>query len=126
MFFTKFVSGSHIHHPDTVYHIIARNYTVLLRITGITKDKASFQAVSLFTTAGFTTSESEIITGDKSRRAIAKSAMVTGYFFSVVIVSLVINMFLSIDFSNIEKYISIIVQITIPEEVEDMSEVVQL
>ena len=33
LFFTKFVSGSHIHHPDTVYHIIARNYTVLLRIS---------------------------------------------------------------------------------------------
>ena len=92
-----------------VYYVLVQVYTVLLRITGITKDKASFQAVSLFTTAGFTTSESEIITGDKSRRAIAKSAMVTGYFFSVVIVSLVINMFLSIDFSNIEKYISIFI-----------------
>lgn len=90
-----------------IYYVLVQVYTVLLRITGMTKEKASFQSISLFTTAGFTTTESEIITGDKARRAIAKSAMVTGYFFSVVIVSLVINMFLSIDFSHIDKFITV-------------------
>ena len=90
-----------------VYYILVQVYCILLRITGMTKEKASFQSISLFTNAGFTTAESEIITGDKSRRTIAKSAMMTGYFFSVVIVSLVINMFLSIDFSHIDKFITV-------------------
>lgn len=85
-----------------IYYILFQFYTVMFRITGITKDKSSFQAVSLLTNAWYTTSESEIITGDKTRRSIAKAAMLTGYFFSVVIVSLFINLFLSIDFQRLD------------------------
>lgn len=92
-----------------VYYILVQVYSILLRITGMTKEKATFQSISLFTNAGFTTSESEIITGDKNRRTIAKYAMMTGYFFSVVIVSLVINMFLSIDFSHLDKLITVFI-----------------
>lgn len=92
-----------------IYYILIQVYTVLLRITGMTKEKARFQSISLFTNAGFTTSESEIITGDKFRRNIAKSAMLSGYFFSVVIVSLVINLFLTIDFSNFDSFLPVLI-----------------
>ncbi|MBQ0070854.1 MAG: TrkA C-terminal domain-containing protein [Spirochaetales bacterium] len=85
-----------------IYYVLFQFYTVMFRITGITKDKATLQSVSLLTNAGYTTSESEIITGDKTRRAIAKAAMLTGYFFSVVIVSLFINLFLSVDFTRLD------------------------
>ena len=79
-----------------VYVIVIQIYSVLFRITGLTKEKAHFQAISLLTNSGFTTSESEIITSDRFRRRIAIAAMINGYAFSVIIVSLIINMILSL------------------------------
>ena len=69
---------------------------MLFRITGLTKEKASFQAISLLTNCGFTTGESEVITSDRLRRRIAIAAMISGYSFSVVIVSLLINVFMKV------------------------------
>ena len=85
-----------------IYYALIRIYSVLFRITGLPKEKAGFQAISLLTNAGYTTGESEIVVSEKSRRRIATAAMLTGYFFSVVIVSLFINMFLSIDFTKLD------------------------
>ena len=79
-----------------VYVVVIQIYSVLFRITGLTKEKALFQAISLLTNSGFTTSESEIITTDRFRRRIAIAAMINGYAFSVIIVSLIINMILSL------------------------------
>lgn len=79
-----------------IYVILIQIYSVLFRITGLTKEKATFQSISLLTSCGFTTSESEIITSDRVRRRIAIAAMITGYSFSVVIVSLIINVFMSL------------------------------
>ena len=79
-----------------VYVIVIQIYAVLFRITGLTKEKSHFQAISLLTNSGFTTSESEIITSDRFRRRIAIAAMINGYAFSVIIVSLIINMIISL------------------------------
>ena len=79
-----------------VYVIVIQIYSVLFRITGLTKEKARFQAISLLTNSGFTTSESEIIVSDRVRRRIAIAAMANGYAFSVIIVSLIINVILSL------------------------------
>ena len=79
-----------------IYVIVIQIYSVLFRITGLTKEKASFQAISLLTNSGFTTSESEIIVSDRVRRRIAIAAMINGYAFSVIIVSLIINVILSL------------------------------
>ena len=79
-----------------VYVVVIQIYSVLFRITGLTKEKAHFQAISLLTNSGFTTSESEIITSDRFRRRIAIAAMINGYAFSVIIVSLIINMIISL------------------------------
>ena len=79
-----------------VYVIVVQIYSVLFRITGLTKEKAQFQSISLLTNTGFTTSESEIIVSDRVRRRIARAAMITGYAFSVIIVSLIINVLLSL------------------------------
>lgn len=86
-----------------IYYALIRFYSVLFRITGLPKEKAGFQAISLLTNAGYTTGESEIVVSEKTRRRIATAAMLTGYFFSVVIVSLFINLFLSIDFSRLDS-----------------------
>ena len=83
-----------------IYYAMIKFFSILFRITGLPRDKASFQAASLLTNAGYTTSESEIVVSEKTRRRIATAAMLSGYFFSVVIVSLFINLFLSIDLST--------------------------
>ena len=75
-----------------VYIFLVEIYSILFRITGLTTIKARFQAISLLTNSGYTTSESEIITTNKLRRNIAIASMVTGYSFSVIIVSLVFNL----------------------------------
>lgn len=79
-----------------IYVILIQIYSVLFRISGLTKEKATFQSISLLTCCGFTTSESEIITSNRVRRRIATAAMITGYSFSVIIVSLIINVFVSL------------------------------
>ena len=79
-----------------VYVVVIQIYAVLFRITGLTKEKARFQAISLLTNSGFTTSESEIIVSDRLRRRIATAAMINGYAFSVIIVSLIVNVILSL------------------------------
>ena len=79
-----------------VYVIVIQIYSVLFRMTGLTKEKAHFQAISLLTNTGFTTTESEIIVSDRVRRRIAVAAMINGYAFSVIIVSLIINVILSL------------------------------
>ncbi len=66
-------------------------YTIF-RFTGLNKDKARFQTLSLMTTSGFTTSESEDILNSPKRRTIAMVAMFFGYMFSVVIASAIINL----------------------------------
>lgn len=86
-----------------VYYVFSRLYSTLFRLTGIPKEKSGFQAISLLTNAGYTTSESELIVNEKSRRHIATAAMLTGYFFSVIIVSLFINLFSTIDFTGTEE-----------------------
>jgi Trk K+ transport system NAD-binding subunit len=83
-----------------IYLIVIELYTILFRMTGLTKEKSKFQVISMITTAGFTTSESEIITSSKVRRRIAVAAMITGTLFSVVIISLIINLFTKIQNSS--------------------------
>ncbi len=91
-------------------------YTIF-RFTGLNKDKARFQTLSLLTTAGYTTSESEDVVTSQKRRKIAMFAMFFGYMFSVVIASSIIN--LSIGFvgktrgTNIMNVIVIIIAIVI-------------
>ncbi len=67
-------------------------FTILFRITGLTKEKARFQVISLITCSGFTTSEAEIIATNKRRRRLAIICMITGIIFNVMIISFIINL----------------------------------
>ena len=86
-----------------VYYALIKVFSILFRITGLPKEKAIFQSVSLLTNAGYTTGESELVVSEKTRRRIATASMLTGYFFSVVIASLFINLFLSINFDELHS-----------------------
>ena len=79
-----------------IYLIMIEFFSVAFKLTGLATNKIRFQVASLFTGAGFTTQESELITNDTRRRRIAIVCMYTGHIFSVVIMGLIINVLISI------------------------------
>lgn len=95
-----------------IYMMLISIFTVLFRLTGVTQEKARFQVISLFTTSGFTTRESEIMLATLERRRLSRGIMLTGYVFSVLIVSLIINLALSIPQSNASDFGLITILIT--------------
>ena len=81
----------------SVYMFVIEIFSVAFKLTGLATSKIKFQVASLFTSTGFTTEESELITNDDRRRKIAVACAYTGHIFSVVIMGLVINFFFSIN-----------------------------
>ena len=79
-----------------VYMFTVEIFSVAFKLTGMATSKIRFQVASMFTGAGFTTNESELIVNDERRRKIAVACIYTGHIFSVVIMGLVINVFFSI------------------------------
>ena len=75
-----------------IYMFMIEVFSVAFKLTGLATNKIKFQVASLFTSVGFTTTESELITNDDRRRKIAVTCMYTGHIFSVVIMGLVINL----------------------------------
>jgi len=88
----------------SVYMFVIEIFSVAFKLTGLATSKIKFQVASLFTSTGFTTQESELITNDDRRRKIAVACAYTGHIFSVVIMGLVINVFFSftssVEFKN--------------------------
>lgn len=78
------------------YMLIAEIFTVLFRLTGLPEEKARLQVVSLLTTCGFTTKETEVFVTTPTRRKLAITAMIFGYAFSATLVSAFISIILSI------------------------------
>lgn len=85
-----------------LYIFIVEIFSVLFTATGLTRDKARYQTISLFTNAGFTTSESELITSSKTRRKLAASCMVIGHIFAVLVVSLAVTIFSELKFEDVQ------------------------
>ena len=92
-----------------VYFALISFFSALFRITGLTKEKARFQVISMITCVGFTTGESEVITLNRRRRKIALACMISGNLFNVLIISLIINLISNISTESlIEEQIIII------------------
>ena len=85
------------------YMLIAEIFTVLFRLTGLPEAKARLQVVSLLTTCGFTTKETEVFVTTPTRRKLAITAMLFGYAFSATLVSAFISIILSIGNSQDEN-----------------------
>ncbi len=86
----------------TVFYIMIIDvFTMLFRITGLTEEKARFQVISLLTNSGYSTKESEIVVGVLPRRRLARTVMLFGYVFGITIVSVFVNMMISLP--NYEK-----------------------
>lgn len=58
--------------------VIVRIGAKALMMTGLSRDVAEFQAISCFFGVGFTTSESEMIMGNRARRKIASHLIISG------------------------------------------------
>ena len=94
-----------------LYWIITELFAMLLRFTGLPDEKARFQVISLLTGCGFTTHESELLLKSKSRRRLARITMLFGYVFNITIVSVFINVFLSLKLTDFKNYFSILIPI---------------
>ncbi|WP_245590388.1 TrkA C-terminal domain-containing protein [Aneurinibacillus terranovensis] len=69
--------------------------TMLLEATGLRREVAKFQAISLLTGTGYTTSESEMVINHPVRRKIASFLIIFGTISFAVILSFVISFFVS-------------------------------
>ena len=85
-----------------LYWVISEVFTVLFQLIGLPQEKARFQVISLLTGCGFTTRESEMILSNRPRRRLARITMLFGYVFNLTIVSSLINMFFSIQVTQLK------------------------
>lgn len=63
----------------SLFLLVIEIITVLFKLTGLTEEKARFQVISLITSTGFTSKESELITQHPNRRKLAQIVMIIGY-----------------------------------------------
>ncbi|MBR0507520.1 MAG: TrkA C-terminal domain-containing protein [Clostridia bacterium] len=92
-----------------LYWVVSELFTTLFRFTGLPVEKARFQVISLLTGCGFTTHESELFLTARSRRRLTRVTMLFGYVFNITIVSMLINVFVSIKFAQLSNYFSILI-----------------
>ncbi|MDL2236812.1 hypothetical protein LJC56_03140 [Christensenellaceae bacterium OttesenSCG-928-K19] len=79
-----------------IYIILIDVFSIFFRRTGLPAEKARFQVVSLLTNSGFTTLESEVVLQVSARRKMARRVMIFGYVFSITVVSVFVNVLMSI------------------------------
>jgi K+/H+ antiporter YhaU regulatory subunit KhtT len=81
----------------TISLLVNRIATVALTFTGLSRDTARFQSRVAFTGAGFTTSESELITTHPVRRRIVMMLMFLGNAGLVTVMATLMTGFVNID-----------------------------
>ncbi len=74
-----------------VFTLVVEIFTTVFMLTGLSHTKSKFQVISMLTSTGFTTKESEVIMLDPIRRRYAQILIVFGYCASVTIVSMLVS-----------------------------------
>lgn len=74
-----------------IFTVIVEIFTTVFMLTGLSHTKSKFQVISMLTSTGFTTKESEVIMLDPVRRRYAQILIVFGYCSSVTIVSMLVS-----------------------------------
>ncbi|MET3727391.1 hypothetical protein ABID52_000972 [Fictibacillus halophilus] len=92
--------------------IVIEINVLLFTLTGLKKEIARFQVISMFTATGFTTGESELILEHPVRRRLSTFLILFGVFSLAVIISSISNI-LSDEFRSIELGIIILVLISL-------------
>lgn len=96
-----------------IFLLFIEFFTLLFVNTGLAYDKARFQVISMLTSVGYTTKESEHISNHKRRRKIASWVMILGYVGNVTFVSFLITLIVSGDVPEVIIIIIGIVSIII-------------
>ena len=73
-----------------VIFVIVEFAAIAFNLTGLNKEASKFQAISLVTNTGFTTTEAELIVRHRTRRKIAYFLMITFYVSMPVLITLLI------------------------------------
>lgn len=76
----------------TSFIVVVNICSILLRLTGMPIKKARFQVVSLLTSTGFTTRESEMVVQHPVRRKIASWLMIVSYVSTATFISFFVTM----------------------------------
>ena len=76
----------------TAFLLLIEFFTLLFVKTGLSYEKSRFQVISMLSTVGFTTKESEYITKNSQRRKIASWVIILGYISNITFVSFIINL----------------------------------
>ena len=71
--------------------IVVRIGAIAFELTGLEWSLAKFQALSCFTSTGFTTKEAELITGNPQRRRIASALIILGHAGLVTLIATFAN-----------------------------------
>lgn len=79
-----------------IIFIFVEFFIISLKITGLSREKARFQVISLLTSTGFTTKESELITQHPIRRKIAERIMVFKYIASIIGTATLFNAYVNV------------------------------
>lgn len=83
-----------------IYITLCKMFIYLLTLTGLKQSYARFQVFTLFTCAGYSSSESELIMYDPMRKRIALYCQIVGYIFSTIITALIICVISNLDFTG--------------------------
>lgn len=75
--------------------IVINFFAVLFRLTGMPIDKARFQVISLLTSTGYTTRESETIAQHPTRRKLASWLMIFSYVSTATFISFIVRIITS-------------------------------
>jgi hypothetical protein len=74
-----------------VAFVVVRIGAIAFQLTGLEWSTAKFQAISCFTSTGFTTKEAEMIAGNPQRRRVASTLMVLGHAGLVTMIATLVN-----------------------------------
>lgn len=74
-----------------VSFVVVRIGAIAFQLTGLEWSMAKFQALSCFTSTGFTTKEAELVTSDRQRRRIASILIVLGHAGLVTMIATLAN-----------------------------------
>ncbi|WP_194192362.1 TrkA C-terminal domain-containing protein [Clostridium chrysemydis] len=76
----------------TIFLLVINFFTILFRMTGLPVQKARFQVISLLSSTGYTTKESETIVQHPVRRKLASWLMIISYVSTATFISFFVRM----------------------------------
>lgn len=91
-----------------IFMIVIDIFAIMFKLTGLSIEKARFQVISLLTSTGYTTKESELIAQHPTRRKLASALMIISYVSTLTFISFLVNL-LSKSLINVKSIAAILI-----------------